>query len=85
MAVGSSFPLTFTIKNTGNANLTGLAITKNGTHAADFTVDALGVTTLAAGGSTAFTVTFSPSETGSHTAAIHIAAMILTKTHSTSP
>ncbi len=74
VGIGSSLPLTFTIKNTGNANLTGLSITKDGTHAANFTVGALGATTLAPGISTTFTVTFSPSASGSRTAAIHIAS-----------
>ena len=36
--VGSHASLTFTIRNTGNADLTGLTVTKDGSHAADFTV-----------------------------------------------
>jgi hypothetical protein len=74
--VGSdlSWQKTFTILNAGTLNLTGLAITKNGTHAADFSVGPLGSTTLAAGASTTFTVTFRPGAAGTRTAAIHLAS-----------
>jgi sulfatase modifying factor 1 len=74
VSIGSSTSLIFKIKNTGNANLTDLAITKDGTHAANFTVGALGATTLAPGISTTIAVTFTPSAAGSRTAAIHIAS-----------
>ncbi|MEO5916422.1 MAG: MBG domain-containing protein [Luteolibacter sp.] len=70
----SSSPLTFTVKNVGSANLTGLSVSKDGASSADFTVGSLGATTLAAGASNTFTVTFSPSAPGSRTAAIHIAS-----------
>ncbi|MES2657250.1 MAG: choice-of-anchor D domain-containing protein [Verrucomicrobiota bacterium] len=62
---------TFTIKNTGKANLTGLAITKNGTHAADFIVTAP-AKTVAPGKTTTFKVTFKPKAKGIRNAAIHI-------------
>lgn len=65
-------PKTFTIRNTGLANLTGLSITKNGPHAADFTASAPAATTLAPGASTTFRVTFKPKATGTRIAAIHI-------------
>ncbi len=64
---------TFTIKNTGDAPLTGLVITKDGTNSADFTVTGPVATTVAAAGSTTFTVVFTPTTTGAKTAAIHIA------------
>ena len=70
----SSAPLTFTVKNVGSADLTGLSVAKDGAHSADFTVGSLGAATLASGGSTTFTVTFVPSAGGSRTAAIHIAS-----------
>ncbi len=70
----SSVAKTFTIRNVGNLDLTGLAITKDGTHAAEFTVGSLGSTTLTAGASTTFTVTFSPTSLGAKSAAIHIAS-----------
>jgi len=72
----SSSPITFTVKNPGTADLTSLAITKDGANAADFTVSALGATTVAAGGSTTFTVTFAPGAAGSRAAAIHIASNV---------
>ncbi len=68
----SSAAKTFTIKNTGTAALTGLAITKTGAQSAQFTVSALTKTSLAAGGKTTFKVTFKPTTSGSHYAAIHI-------------
>jgi M6 family metalloprotease-like protein/uncharacterized repeat protein (TIGR02543 family) len=71
---GSSSPLTFTIRNTGTANLTGLSISNTGTHSADYTVGAPGATTLAPGASTTFTVTFSPGGSGTRSAALQIAS-----------
>lgn len=65
---------TFTVRNTGASNLTGLAITKDGANAADFTVGALGSTTLAPSASTTFDVTFNPAAGGAKTAAIHVAS-----------
>ncbi len=62
----------FTVKNTGSANLTGLAITKTGTAKADFIVSAPGKTTLTPGASTTFKVIFKPGAAGTRTAAIHI-------------
>jgi len=73
--VGSpASPTTFTIKNTGASNLTGLALSKSGTHSADFTLGALGATTVAPGASTTFNVTFTPGAAGNRTAAIQIAS-----------
>ncbi|MEI6674471.1 MAG: choice-of-anchor D domain-containing protein [Verrucomicrobiota bacterium] len=63
---------TFTVKNLGTADLTGLAVTKAGTNPGDFTVGALGATTLAPGASTSFIVNFSPAATGTRSAAIDI-------------
>jgi uncharacterized delta-60 repeat protein len=74
VAGGSSAVFTFTIKNPGSADLTGLAVTKDGGNPADFLVGTLGATTLAAGASTTFTVTFAPSALGPRSAAIHIAS-----------
>ena len=63
---------TFTIKNNGKANLTGLAVTKNGANSANFIVTAPLSTTVAPGKTTTFTVSFKPSAKGTRTAAIHI-------------
>ncbi|HEX7260722.1 MAG TPA: choice-of-anchor D domain-containing protein, partial [Luteolibacter sp.] len=70
--VGSSKSLSYTIKNSGNGNLTGIAITKSGTHAADFTVTTAPAATVAPGGSTLFVLKFTPGGTGSRSAVIQI-------------
>jgi hypothetical protein len=71
---GSNTSLTFTIRNTGDADLTGLGITKDaGPTANDFSITAIPSAPVAAGGSTTFTVQFTPSGSGSRTATIHIA------------
>lgn len=73
--VGSNSSLTFTIKNTGNANLTGLTITKDGTNAGDFTVTTNPTAPVSGPtGSTTFTVQFAPSAMGNRSAALHIAS-----------
>jgi len=70
----SSAATTYTVTNSGTANLTGLAVTKDGTDAGMFDVGALGATNLTPGASTTFTVTFAPTSAGAKTAAIHIAS-----------
>ena len=75
LVVGASTSLTFTIRNTGTSDLTGLAITKDGTNAADFTITTNPTAPVAAlDGTTTFTVKFAPTSAGSKTAAIHIAS-----------
>ncbi len=66
--------VTFTVKNTGASNLTGLVLSKSGTHSADFALGTLGSTTVAPGGSTTFAVTFTPGGAGARTAALQIAS-----------
>lgn len=68
----SSAAKTFAIKNTGKATLTGLAISKSGTHSGDFTVSQLAKTTLAPGASMTFKSTFKPKTKGAKTAVIKI-------------
>ena len=63
---------TFTIRNTGSANLTNLAVTINGTHAKDFIIGNPLKTSLPPGASTTFMVTFKPHAAGTRKAAIHI-------------
>lgn len=70
----TSAPKTVTIRNVGTLNLTGLAVTKSGANAGDFTLGTLGATTLPPGGSTSFTVTFTPASTGARSAALQIAS-----------
>ena len=73
-AVGSksSSSKTFTIRNSGFANLDLLNISSTGPNAANFTVSAAGLTLLAPGASTTFNVAFRPSGTGVRNASIDI-------------
>ncbi|MDN3675839.1 choice-of-anchor D domain-containing protein [Flavobacterium paronense] len=64
---------TFTIRNTGNIVLNIGAITVSGLNASDFTVTSLPSATVAAFGTTTFTVSFSPSVINNRTATISIA------------
>ena len=73
-ALGSSEVQTFTVHNGGSADLNGLAVSKDGTDAADFSIGTLGATTLAPGTSTTFSVTFTPTSIGVRNAALHIAS-----------
>ena len=74
LPVGSSVTRTITIHNTGIDYLTGLAVSKTGAHAADFTYSTPGAAILLPGGSTSFSITFSPSAGGSRTAIVRIAS-----------
>ena len=72
--VGNNTSLVFTIKNTGNADLTGLGITIDGADASLFSVTTSPVAPVSGpAGSTTFTVRFAPLSTGLKTAALHIA------------
>lgn len=71
---GQSSSLTFTIRNTGTANLTGVGVTIDGTDASLFTVTASPTATIAPSGSTTCTVQFAPTTAGSKTATLHIAS-----------
>jgi uncharacterized delta-60 repeat protein len=75
VAPGGNSSMTFTIKNTGTSNLTGLGITFDGTNAADFTVTASPTSPVTGpSGSTMFTVRFAPAAVGARTAALHLAS-----------
>lgn len=76
VAVGaSSAPQTFTLKNNGTADLTGLLVTKAGAHPADFAVNTGGLaSTLPPGATTTFTAVFTPSAAGARTAVVQIAS-----------
>ena len=70
---GGTVDHTFTIYNTGTADLTiTTPVTITGTHAADFTVTAQPANTVTPGGNTTFTVRFDPSAVGLRSAAINI-------------
>lgn len=64
----------FTIRNTGKAPLTGLALSVTGTHRGDFLVEKPRSRTLAPGASTTFKVRFKPRATGNRSAVIRIAS-----------
>jgi len=70
--VGASSQRTFTIRNIGSENLTGVAVTVDGPNAADITVAASPPATINPGSSAIFTVTFSRAMTGARTASLHI-------------
>lgn len=61
---------TFTIQNTGTSNLTVANPTISGTNAADYTVTGNPSSTVAAGGSTTFQITFNPSASGARNATV---------------
>src|SRR6185503_9953138 len=61
---GATLVRTFTIMNSGTANLTLGGVTVSGPHAADFAVSVQPAATVAPDGSTAFQVTFDPSASG---------------------
>ena len=67
-----SSPLTFTIKNTGKAELNGLEISKFGRDEIDFSVTELQKTSLQKGETTTFKVVFSPSLVGVRKAKLRI-------------
>ena len=69
----SSAALTFTSPTSGTADLTDIAVSKDGTNAADFTVSALSSTSVAVGADSAtFAVIFTPGAGGTRTAGIHM-------------
>jgi hypothetical protein len=72
----SSAAQTFTIRNDGTADLTGIAVTKAVTgNPGDFTVNTAGMlTTLVPNATTTFTVTFSPTAAAARTAVVEIAS-----------
>jgi Abnormal spindle-like microcephaly-assoc'd, ASPM-SPD-2-Hydin len=72
--VGTPIRKTITVRNSGSAALTGLAVTSRGMDASDFVVSALGSNTLASGAAITFTVTFRPSAAGTRRAEIRIAS-----------
>lgn len=72
--VGGFRDLAFTVRNTGTADLSGLAVTFDGANAGDFTVSAAPTSPVVPGGSTTFTVRFSPGAAGGRSASLHLAS-----------
>lgn len=71
----SSRVRTFTIHNTGNADLTGLAVSVAGTHTSDFIITQPSGTTLAPNETATFTVAFKPRAAGTRSAVVRIASI----------
>ncbi|MBK9401485.1 MAG: choice-of-anchor D domain-containing protein [Bacteroidetes bacterium] len=69
----SSSTRTFTIQNTGNSSLSITGISFTGTNASEFVVTTAPASSVAAGDSTTFIVTFTPTGSGTRNATIHIA------------
>lgn len=69
----SSSAVTFTIENTGAAALSVGTLSKSGTDAALFTITQPLSSSVAAGGTTTFTVVFSPTSLGAKTAQLSLA------------
>lgn len=74
LALGGTSSIVLAIKNVGNSNLTGLAISKSGANAADFQTSSLILKELAGNESTSIQVYFTPSALGNRTALIRIAS-----------
>ncbi len=71
--IGKTGPTkTFTITNTGKADLTGIKLTTSGANRKDFVISSLGTTRLAQGKSARFTVSLKPSAAGNRKAVIKI-------------
>ncbi len=70
---GTNAERTFTITNSGTADLTGLGITIAGADASQFTVTTSPTAPVAPEGSTTFAVRFTPTGPGSKSAVLHIA------------
>jgi len=73
-AINSGTARTFTIRNTGNAELNTLSVSPSGANVGDFTVTTDPSASVAAGGSTTFVVTFTPSSGGLRSAQLEISS-----------
>lgn len=65
-------PLTFTLRNDGNAALSGITVSTTSGNSGDFTVGGPAATSLGVGASTTFTITFIPGASGLRTATLAI-------------
>ncbi|MEI9960881.1 MAG: choice-of-anchor D domain-containing protein [Limisphaerales bacterium] len=68
VVIGTNTSLTFTVTNSGNANLTGLAILIDGLDAASFVVTTNPAVVVNPSSNTTFTVRFAPLTSGVKTA-----------------
>ena len=69
----ASSPQMINLQNTGNATLTGIAISVTGTNASDFAETTSCGTTLAAGSSCPISIVFTPDGAGARTATLQVA------------
>jgi hypothetical protein len=72
---------TFTARNSGAVDLTGLTFSVDGLNAGDFTVSAPSNTTVPAGGTVTFTVTFTPGAPDFRAGALHYSVSGDSATH----
>ncbi len=69
----NSVTTSFTLRNSGGTNLTGIQVTKGGANSGEFTLGTNGLPgSLAPGASAVFTVTFTPAGSGSRSASLQI-------------
>jgi hypothetical protein len=71
---GATASNTFTINNSGNANLSPIGVTFGGTNPQDFIVTSAPATLVMPNASTTFTVQFTPLAAGTRNAVMHIAS-----------
>jgi hypothetical protein len=71
---GTTITRTFTIQNSGNADLTFSAPVISGTNASEFSVTAAPTSPVTAGNSTTFNITYTPSSSGPKEALVTIAS-----------
>lgn len=72
----SSKPQILSLSNTGGSPLTGLALTLSGKAAKDFRITPPGVTTVSAGGSTTYQITFKPRKKGTRSASLTVGSSV---------
>lgn len=72
----SSKPQILSLSNTGESPLTGLRLTLSGKAAKDFRITPPGVTTLTAGGSTSYQITFKPRKKGNRSASLTVGSSV---------
>lgn len=70
--LGTTVTRSLTVKNTGTGTLTITGITIDGAAAADYLVSSPGSSSVVAGSSTTFDVTFNPAAAGARTATLHV-------------
>ncbi|MBK1883829.1 hypothetical protein JIN85_15535 [Luteolibacter pohnpeiensis] len=69
---GAALAVDFIIRNTGTADLSGLAVTIDGTNAADFSITANPASSLASTATTSFTISFATTQPSARSCVLHI-------------